>query len=326
MNGTIAVKSGSKAQARVHEQVKDALELANYVVEVGFKGTEARPVNFADIQIIQKTALALGILDVGHAAPAATAAPPATLTPDGWIAFSQAYYQLASATSPVTVETLRNTREASPAEESVDDRRSWISRQFLDRIFGYSPAQRFSRGLLMFTIAVAAVILILEGRIILLGGDTASKSQLEQDIYKALIPWCYGALGACAFLLRSAHTYIYQRSFDLRRKPEYTNRILLGAVSGGTIILLSGYLNAEDDTFAHLSAAALGFIAGYSSDFLFNTIERIITAIFPRVSVETVPKDPPPPKPALPPGKPATSSTPAATPKPRRNQPPDPDV
>jgi len=108
-----------------------------------------------------------------------------------------------------------------------------------------------------------------------------------------LIPWAYGGLGACAFLLRSAHAFIYQRSFDLRRKPEYFNRILLGAISGGAIILFTKYLVDQEGTFAQLSASALGFVAGYSTDSLFNTIERIVNAIFPKVALETVPKESP---------------------------------
>src|SRR5258705_11987020 len=37
----------------------------------------------------------------------------------------------------------------------------------------------------------------------------------------------------------------------------------------------SFYLVADDGTVLHLSSAALGFVAGYSTDFLFNTIERV---------------------------------------------------
>ena len=32
-------------------------------------------------------------------------------------------------------------------------------------------------------------------------------------------------------------------------------------------------------------------MAGYSGDLVFNTIERIVNAIFPKVSVETTPSD-----------------------------------
>ena len=127
-------------------------------------------------------------------------------------------------------------------------------------------------------------------------------------LWQSLVPWAYGALGACAFLLRSAHYFIHQRSFDTRRTPEYFNRILLGAISGGGIILFTEYLTSADDgSVAHLGAAALGFVAGYSGDLLFNMVERVVTAIFPKVSTETVPTDdakkkaaaanPPPPAP-----------------------------
>jgi hypothetical protein len=104
----------------------------------------------------------------------------------------------------------------------------------------------------------------------------------QKNILQSLLPWAYGALGSCAYLLRSAHYFIYQRSFDLRRKPEYFNRVLLGAISGGAIILFVNYLVDDGGTVLHLSSAALGFVAGYSTDFLFNTIERVVAAIFPK--------------------------------------------
>ena len=54
------------------------------------------------------------------------------------------------------------------------------------------------------------------------------------------------------------------------------------SISGGAIILFVNYLVADDGTVLHLSSAALGFVAGYSTDFLFNTIERVVAAIFPK--------------------------------------------
>jgi len=66
------------------------------------------------------------------------------------------------------------------------------------------------------------------------------------------------------------------------------------------VILFTSYLVGQDDSVSHLGPAALGFIAGYSTDLLFNTIERIVSAIFPKVGMETVPKDSSqtPPRPA----------------------------
>ena len=42
-----------------------------------------------------------------------------------------------------------------------------------------------------------------------------------------------------------------------------------------------------DSIFRSLGGAAAGFIAGYSTDFLFDTIERLIGAILPRVGATT---------------------------------------
>jgi hypothetical protein len=131
---------------------------------------------------------------------------------------------------------------------------------------------------------IGAFVIYAEGKIYVLGleGDALTEVRLKNTL-ESMLPWAYGALGSCAYLLRSAHYYIYQRSFDLRRKPEYTNRVLLGAISGGAIILFVNYLVDDGSgTVLHLSSAALGFVAGYSTDFLFNTIERVIAAIFPK--------------------------------------------
>jgi len=127
---------------------------------------------------------------------------------------------------------------------------------------------------------------------IALGGDMAGKDNWVQfarkvaPYVKILIPYAYGGLGACAFLLRTAHNHIAERSFDVRRKPEYLNRILLGMVSGGAIVLLVS-TDSDDDT-VRISAAALGFIAGYSNDFLFNAIERVVAAVLPRVGLDSL--------------------------------------
>jgi len=57
--------------------------------------------------------------------------------------------------------------------------------------------------------------------------------------------------------------------------------MLLGAVSGGTVLLFTEYLNAAWGKTT-LSGAALAFLAGYSNDFLFNFIERVVGAVMPK--------------------------------------------
>jgi hypothetical protein len=266
--------NGSNSAQRVNQEVQDAFGLAQYAVQCGVQDSTGKPLAFDNIATIQATAGLVGILDIDG-----SAAKPAKVTDKQWREFEEAYYRLAMAMSPVTAETLSNTR--ATAWSAQEKGGSWWHR--FDWLLGYSPAQRFARGLLAVTLAFAVAILGLESVINALGMKAdANVVKIWKDLLQSLLPWCYGGLGACAYLLRSAHAYIYGRAFDLRRKPEYTNRILLGAVSGGAIILFSDYLASQDDTVVHLGSAALGFIAGYSTDFLFNTVERVVGALFPK--------------------------------------------
>jgi hypothetical protein len=249
-------------------QVEDALALCRYVVATGVKSSRGEPQLFVDIGIINGTAASLGLFE-----PPGGSAPSGITTAD-WVMFEQAYYRLAAALSPVTAETLASTQGTMPDADGA----TWR-----ERIFGNSPALRFTRTFSGITIGIATFILIAECLLYVWGLDgDASLRRWERNLFGSLLPWAYGALGSCAYLLRSAHYFIYQRSFDLRRKPEYYNRILLGAISGGAIILFVNYLVDDGGTVLHLSSAALGFVAGYSTDFLFNTIERVVAAIFPK--------------------------------------------
>jgi hypothetical protein len=275
------------ADRRVREQVEDALELADYVVEFGIKNADGQPLAFADIATINATAGMLGILPVSAGANQGPRASQGAISRDQWAAFEEAYYRLAMNTSPVTAETLRSTKAIS-SDGQTAGRLSSLS-EFL---LGHSPAQYFTRRFALATILFAVFVVAAEWRINVLGlQEDAVAVQTERYVLELLLPWAYGGLGACAYLLRSAHYFIYQRTFDMRRTPEYSNRVLLGSISGGAIILFTNYLVSENATYTHFGSAALGFIAGYSTDFLFNTIERIVTAIFPKVAVETVPKD-----------------------------------
>lgn len=260
----------TRASAYALRQLDDALTLSGYAVSAGVQTSAGGPLSFADIGLIQGTAAKLGVFDP----PAEGEGPSSSsVTASEWIDFEQAYYRLAVAMSPVTAETLLTTQATMPDGGS----------NLRDRIFGYSPALRFTRMFALVAIIFGAFVIVAECLIYVWGQEAdASKFLWQRNLLESLVPWAYGALGSCAYLLRSAHSYIYQRTFDLRRKPEYFNRVLLGAISGGAIILFVNYLVDEDGTVLHLSSAALGFVAGYSTDFLFNTIERVVAAVFPK--------------------------------------------
>jgi len=91
-----------------------------------------------------------------------------------------------------------------------------------------------------------------------------------------LIPFVYGGLGASAYLMRITGWHLRNRTFDPERIPQHINRLVLGTLSGGMIILF-----IKDPDTVPLSIGALGFLAGYSVDFLFRTLDRIIAAILP---------------------------------------------
>jgi hypothetical protein len=295
-----APTSASKPQGRValesdyaRRQLEDALALARYAVSTGVESQTAEVFPVTDIGLIQATAAQLGMFEPSNG----KAQPASNISADDWIAFEQAYYRLAIATSPVTAETLAATRATT---QDPDEQPS-----FINRLLGYSPALRFTSWFALGALCIAIFVIAAECLVYVWGQESDTNKYLwQRNLMQSLLPWTYGALGSCAYLLRSAHYYIYQRSFDLRRKPEYFNRVLLGAISGGAIILFVDYLVDDDSgNVLHLSSAALGFVAGYSTDFLFNTVERVVAAIFPKIDSDPKAQLSRPRKPVLPKGR-----------------------
>ena len=79
-----------------------------------------------------------------------------SVTIQQWNAFEQAYYRLASALSPVTAETLRDTKNVARP------RHHGFFRNIIEKLRDRSPAQRFTVKLWGWTIAFAIVILVAE--------------------------------------------------------------------------------------------------------------------------------------------------------------------
>lgn len=100
------------------------------------------------------------------------------------------------------------------------------------------------------------------------------------SLVTTLMPFMYGAFGASVYMLRQAESYLKDRTFDPRRVPEFRNRLVLGTLSGGIIVLLysSGGLV---ETNVKITEAALGFIGGYSIDLLFSLLDRIVNSLKP---------------------------------------------
>lgn len=208
------------------------------------------------------------------------------LSSDHLADFERAYRDLAVIVAPVTSVSLRATVLGSS---------------------GWTKSQRWSQRLWLVTVVSAVTLYLIEtlGEILLDDDHATAQFGPYRDTFeliylwlKGLVPFDYGLLGACAYLLRSCHAYIRERTFDPVYVPEYWNRLLLGAVAGGIILFFSDWLQNAQGT-VQLSSAALAFVAGYSSDILFTLIERIKDAIIPKSPTAPARKVPAPPAPVI---------------------------
>ena len=253
---------------QLHQEVEDARLLLTYAIESGKEELEDKT-----IQGINAASAFLSLENL----PAAS----------DQMAFESAYRELAQLVAPVSAASLSAT----------DDKQG---RTF--PFFGWtlrSEAKIWSRCLWLYTGLLAVLIIAAENYTDILEEFYARDEQTENlfpyslaIVLDNIIPFFYGALGAIAFLLRSAHEFLHKRTFDQNRIPEYYNRIFLGLVAGGTIELFVNQI-ATDDGVIELSASALAFLAGYSSDFLFSTIERVSVAILPKVRLDSIRRRPP---------------------------------
>jgi hypothetical protein len=258
--------------ADIRREIIDALYLLDYAVANGVKTKDGNPLPQDTLNAIKGAAGKAGVMPGG---------PAGDFTAQDWAIFEMAYYDLTTALSPVTAETLRNTQSV-PCEK-----RTWW-----EFFAGESAATRFTRVLWAVTLSLAAFIIWGGWYIGVKSAEDANVGNYNacRVFLDVTTPWAYGGLGACVYLLRSAHTYIYQRCFDVRRKSEYFNRILLGAVAGGAIILFASQYADDDGNVVQLSSAALGFLAGYNTDFLFSALERVAQALLPKIGLDSLQK------------------------------------
>ena len=91
------------------------------------------------------------------------------------------------------------------------------------------------------------------------------------------LPLMYGALGTCAYILRTIYAQMVRRSYDARRGGEFIVRIFLGMLSG---ITLQWLLVRDGSTVpGGITPAVLAFLGGYSVELLFTAIDRLLSAV-----------------------------------------------
>jgi hypothetical protein len=118
------------------------------------------------------------------------------------------------------------------------------------------------------------------------GGIVSTSIKHSMYFVNAINPFLFGTLGACVYLMRITSTRLHNRTFNPSRIPEHINRLFLGTVSGGIVILFleDGVILGSPGKGVPITAAGIGFIAGYSIEFLYQVIDRIIKAVLPTIS------------------------------------------
>ncbi len=251
-------------------EVVEATELLDYAVASGYETEDGRKVSPEMISSIKEIHQHLEACE-------STKLPPA----DEVAKFEKAYYDLSNLMSPITAMTLRDTS---------DD-----PRYYEESLFAYSGAsvaKIWNRKMMAWTLFFIFIAILQNTLEVAWGKTPTSTDKLDwsyfQIVLSIFLPFAYGGIGACTYLLKSLHYFIYNRTFDRMRKSEYYNRILLGVVSGGTITLLVSQAETDGGKAITLSASALGFLAGYNTDFLFSAIERLTGALLPKVGIESL--------------------------------------
>lgn len=98
-------------------------------------------------------------------------------------------------------------------------------------------------------------------------------------IQSYVLPILYGLLGAFAFVLRKLSREVNEKSFSRESRVNYLLRIHLGALAGLSIGWFFGNTMHAAVNISSLSPLALAFLAGYSVDLLFSSMDRIIDSI-----------------------------------------------
>jgi len=274
--GTNITVSDSVELQRFQSDVREAIELLDFAIKDGRNVPDS---------IIERTTKAENYL-------AATQWP----SDDQRTEFEKAYRDLAMFMKPVTIATLRATTDPPIKSGS-------FGKRLLDHVTlrTNSAARKYSKKFWLFIIICASAI-ITQQALQTAYPDPAQNSTTQpsattptpsvpplikilKPILLHLTPFLYGWLGALVFLLRSAHVYIADNTFDEKRVPEYYNRMLLGFVGGGAVMLFTNSLSDPQG-----KAKAASFIVGYNTDYLFQTLERVASAIFPKDKGDQVAK------------------------------------
>jgi hypothetical protein len=178
------------------------------------------------------------------------------------------YNQIALLVSPVTSETLRATSKNYPII-----RHSKVEAYFLG---DSSIASNNFRQMLWIAIFLVGLMFYF-------------RTFSSQNTLHYIEPFLFGAIGSLIYLYKVLNECHTRRTFDPSKITTDRLRLFMGALSGGLVVNLfydpnlagvnaSHVTNTTDTAF---SSAAFAFLAGYSVDFFYGTLDRLIRNLLP---------------------------------------------
>ncbi|HIE00935.1 MAG TPA: hypothetical protein EYP59_11715 [Thiotrichaceae bacterium] len=183
------------------------------------------------------------------------------------------YATLSDLVAPVTLLTLRTTSQNYQVE------RPWWKALFLG---SGSVGRNFFRKLAWIALILVSFIFFREYI------KLATELDLGEKFLHFVDPFLYGALGALVYLYKGLTEDYINRTLNPKKLSTNWLRIFMGSLSGGIIVhLFAEFIDIKDiisNTGASNDAAlmALGFLAGYSVEFFYQVLDKLIRVITPK--------------------------------------------
>jgi hypothetical protein len=206
------------------------------------------------------------------------------------------YATLSQLIYPVTVRTLRATSELYPIKHG------WWSSWLLG---SNSAGLNFFRQIFWVTTILVA-ILILKEYINFYVGDQATttaagsvkaavasvpKTALEllNRLLLVATPFLYGAIGSLVYIYKTLSDLYVCRTLDPNKLANDWMRLFMGGLMGGLTVALfyqqyyfQGNAAVDGSDVNKISAAAVAFLTGYSVEFFYRILDRIINTVLPK--------------------------------------------
>jgi len=187
------------------------------------------------------------------------------------------YASIMELITPVTLDTLHATSDKYPVRRNIITG-MFKGRKCVGRNFFHQVAWVF-------------VILIF----IITAKNAVEFQHTESIWYQLLVilePFAYGALGALIQLSKNITDFYAERTLNPDRLATNWLRVFMGAMAGWLMVFTFNVTMLEETDVVGgitLGAGAVGLLAGYSIEFFYRVLDRLIAAVLPGKVDDTAP-------------------------------------